>query len=73
MEVLDASVWCERCADRIVALDDEISAAEARRIARDVHAFERTRAMEPEAAADFIAEEMNRVDGSRFERRLVSR
>ena len=73
MEPLDPTVWCDRCAQRIVALDDQITDAEARRVARDMHAFERTRAMAPEAAADFIASEMGREDRSRFERRATTR
>ena len=73
METLEATVWYERCAQRIIALDDQISDAEARRLAKDMHAFERTRAMAPEAAADFIASEMGRDDRSRFERRAIAR
>ena len=73
MEPLEPTVWCERCAQRIVALDDQISELEARRVAKDMHAFERTRAMAPEAAADFIASEMGRDDRSRFERRTTTR
>ena len=73
MESLEPTVWCERCAQRIVSLDDDISEAEARRVARDMHSFERTRAMEPEAAADFIASEMGREDRARFERRTTVR
>jgi hypothetical protein len=73
MDGLDAEDWCERCAQRFISLDDQISDGEARRLARDVHAFERTRAMGPEAAADFIASEMGRADRVRFERRAAAR
>lgn len=73
MEAVDSTVWCERCAQRIAVLDGEISDAEARRLARDLHAFERTRAMAPETAADFIASEMGRDGRSRFERRSTPR
>ncbi len=73
MEGLDSTHWCERCALRIAVLDDQINDAEARRLARDLYAFERTRAMPPETAADFIASEMGREDRSHFERRSVPR
>ena len=73
MEVLETTRWCERCAARIMTIDDEIHDADARRLAREVHAFERTRAMSPEAAADFIASEMGRENRGRFERRIVAR
>ena len=51
-EAADFEAWCERCAQRIGELDDEITWAEARRLARDVYAFERTRAMGPVGAAE---------------------
>ena len=65
--------WCERCAQRIEALDRQLSPAEARRLARDVYAFERTQAMGPVDAAEFIAVEMTRPDRGPFERRAVAR
>ncbi len=73
MDALDPAAWCERCAMRIAALDEQIADADARKLARDVYGFERTRAMEPEAAADFIASEMGRSDRTRFERRSAAR
>ena len=71
--MIDPDEWRERCARRIMELDPQISADEAQTIAADVHAFERTRAMSPEEAADFIAEQMNRPDPPRFERRSKDR
>jgi hypothetical protein len=70
---IDPHEWRNRCARRILELDPQITAEEAETIAADVHAFERTRAMAPEAAADFIAEQMNRPDPPRFERRAKDR
>jgi hypothetical protein len=70
---IEPDEWRDRCARRIMELDPQITAEEARTIAADVHAFERTRAMSPEAAADFIAEQMNRPDPPRFERRSKDR
>lgn len=73
MEILDSDTWRARCAQRIAELDQEISRSEAERLAKDVHAFERTRAMSPEAAAEFISVEMARPDRAPFERRSQAR
>lgn len=54
-------------------LDPDLTRGEAERLARDVHAFERTRAMEPEAAAEFISIEMSRPERAPFERRSAPR
>ena len=72
-DTLDPTTWRTRCARRVAELDAEITRSEADRLARDVYAFERTRAMTPEAAAEFVAVEMNRPDRAPFERRSVSR
>jgi hypothetical protein len=72
-EAADFEAWCERCALRIGELDNQITLAEAKRLARDVYAFERTRAMGPVSAAEFVAVEMNRPDRGPFERRSVAR
>jgi hypothetical protein len=69
---LPTSLWIERCARRISELDREMAEAEARRIARDLHKFERTRAMEPEAAVDFVTLQMAEPL-PRFERRRSNR
>jgi hypothetical protein len=73
MEKIDSHEWRERCARRIAELDQDISRSEAERLAKDVYAFERTRAMSPEAAAEFVAVEMTRPDRAPFERRSVAR
>lgn len=65
--------WCDRCATRLTEIDRDISSEEALQIAQEVFAFERTRAMNPEAAADFVSFEMSRPDRGRFERRSVDR
>ncbi len=73
METLDPPDWRLRCALRIAELDQDISRIEAERLAQDVWAFERTRAMSPEAAAEFVAVEMTRPDRAPFERRSTAR
>lgn len=72
-EILAPNIWLERCARRISEVDAEIADAEARRIARDLQRFERTAAMPPEAAVDFVAMEMSKADQARFERRRADR
>ena len=64
--------WIERCALRIKQLDQSIADAEAIDLARDIAGFERTAAMAPEAAVDFVASELARP-APRFERRAASR
>jgi hypothetical protein len=73
MEALDPITWIGRCAQRIAELDRDLSRMEAERLAKDVYAFERTRAMPPEAAAEFISTEMARPDRAPFERRATPR
>ncbi|MBV9889767.1 MAG: hypothetical protein JO090_02630 [Rhizobacter sp.] len=73
MDTLDPAIWRSRCALRIAELDQDISRMEAERLAKDIHAFERTRAMTPEAAAEFVSVEMARPDRAPFERRAQSR
>ena len=73
MEALDPSAWRSRCAQRMAQLDPDLTRGEAERLAKDVHAFERTRAMEPEAAAEFVSIEMSRPERAPFERRSAPR
>ncbi len=73
LDTLDAADWRNRCAQRIAELDSDLSRIEAERLAKDVYAFERTRAMAPEAAAEFVAVEMSRPDRAPFERRATAR
>ena len=73
MEVLPRNVWLERCAHRIAEVDRDIAADEARRIARDMQSFERTRAMAPEDAVDFVQTQLARPERCRFERRTTQR
>lgn len=65
--------WRNRCARRLAEHDEALTAAEAMAVAEDVYAFERTRAMSPEAAADLVASEMRRPDRGRIERRMAPR
>jgi hypothetical protein len=70
---LSATEWRDRCARRIREIDDHITESEAETVAQDVYDFERTRAMQPEAAADFVAEQMRQAEPPRFERRSKER
>ena len=72
-QTLSAAEWRERCARRIRELDRQISESEAQTVAQDVYDFERTRAMLPEEAADFVAEQMSQAEPPRFERRSKKR
>ena len=73
MEALDTTTWRSRCARRIAELDPDLTRSEAERLASDLHAFERTAAMSPEDAAEFVSIEMSRPDRAPFERRSVPR
>jgi hypothetical protein len=72
MQALPPEVWLDRCAHRIAEVDDDIDASEARRIARDLLAFERTAVMAPEEAVDFVAAQLA-SEHTRFERRTAPR
>ena len=72
-DTLAPNVWLERCARRISEVEQDIAETEARRIARDLQRFERTAAMPPEAAVDFVAMEMSKPDRAPFERRRADR
>ena len=73
MEALDPTAWRSRCAQRMAELDPDLTRSELERLAQDVYAFERTRAMEPEAAAEFVSIELSRPERAPFERRSVPR
>jgi hypothetical protein len=70
---LSSAEWRERCARRIRELDGQMSESEAETVAQDVYDFERTRAMQPEEAADFVAQQMSQLEPPRFERRSKER
>lgn len=72
MDILPSSEWIERCARRIVQVDRHIADDEAKGLARELRHFERTAAMPPEAAVDFVATELERT-APRFERRAAPR
>ena len=72
-ETLPPNIWLERCARRIAEVEQDIAENEARRIARDLQRFERTAAMPPEAAVDFVAMEMAKPNRAPFERRRADR
>ena len=72
-QTIPASEWRQRCARRIRQIDPEITESEADTVAQDVYDFERTRAMPPEEAADFLAQQMSQAEPPRFERRSKDR
>jgi hypothetical protein len=72
MNTLTTAEWIERCAVRIVELDQQIASDEAQGLARELRSFERTAAMVPEAAVDFVATELAQP-APRFERRAEPR
>ncbi len=72
MNTLPPNDWIERCAQRIVQVDQNIADDEAKKLARELSHFERTAAMAPEEAVDFVASELGRRD-LRFERRAAPR
>jgi hypothetical protein len=72
MNTVPLSEWIERCAERIVQLDRQIASNEAHGLARELHLFERTAAMVPEAAVDFVLAELAQP-APRFERRAEPR
>ena len=72
MDILPSSEWIERCARRIVQVDQQIADDEAKGLAREFRSFERTAVMVPEAAVDFVATELSHP-APRFERRAEPR
>jgi len=64
-----ATEWVQRCATRLVALEAQLSLEDAAQVAASIREFERTGAMDPDAAADFVSAEMRRAQRTRFERR----
>jgi len=70
---IEPAEWRDRCARRIAEIEPELATVETRALAQELHAFERTRVMAPEVAADFVASEMGRAERARFERRGPAR
>ena len=64
-----ATEWVQNCATRLVALEPQLSLEDATQIAASIREFERTGAMDPGAAADFVSGEMQKAQRTRFERR----
>jgi hypothetical protein len=67
-----ATEWIERCVVLLLARDPHMTREEARVLAQDMLGFQRTAAMTPEAAVDFVAAEMLR-EQPRLERRFKPR
>ena len=69
---LSSLEWIRRCAARIAEIEKDVTRVEARSIALALHDFERTRALDPEMAVEFVAAELVRPRPV-FERRLSPR
>jgi hypothetical protein len=72
LSTLTPSEWIARCASHLARIDPQLSSDEAAGLASEFFQFQRTAAMEPEAAADFVASEIARGQ-PRFERRSAAR
>jgi len=72
LNTLSQSEWIARCASHLSKIDPQLSSDEAAALANEFLLFQRTAAMDPEAAADFVASEIARGQ-PRFERRSAAR
>jgi hypothetical protein len=72
METPTTEDWLAQCVRRLAEVDPQLAGDEAIALAQDLQKFERTAAMSPEAAVDFVVLEMARP-GGRFERRVKPR
>jgi hypothetical protein len=72
MNTLTPTEWMTRCASQLLLIDSQLSSDEAQGLAHEFFQFQRTAAMTPEAAADFVASEIARAQ-PRFERRSAAR
>jgi hypothetical protein len=69
---LPPSDWVTRCIQQIRLIDPDLTEEEAAEVAQQLLSFERTGAMPPEEAVDFVASELA-GPAPRFERRSPSR
>ena len=72
MATLTTEDWLAQCARHLAEVDPQLAGDEALQLAHDMQKFERTAAMSPAAAVDFVMLEMARP-GGRFERRFKPR
>jgi hypothetical protein len=72
LNTLTQAEWIARCADRLLQIDPQLSGDEVMGLAQEFFSFQRTAAMSPEAAADFVASELAKAE-PRFERRTTPR
>lgn len=64
--------WVARCIQQIRLVEPGLTEGEAADVARQLHRFERTGAMAPEDAVEFVISELA-GPAPRFERRSASR
>ena len=69
---LPPSVWLTRCIRQIRLVEPELNEKEAADVAQHLFSFERTVAMPPEKAVEFVVSELA-GPSPRFERRSVAR
>jgi hypothetical protein len=69
---LSPSDWVARCIQQLRIADQGLSAEDAANVAQQLLAFERTGAMQPENAVDFVVSELA-MPTPCFERRSPSR
>jgi hypothetical protein len=69
----DARAWIQRCRAKLVETDPKLTMDEAADVASAMWSFERTGAMEPEAAVDFVWRRMQLDPPGKFERRSAVR
>ena len=64
--------WVKRCIEQIRLVDPDLTEEEAANMAKQLFSFERTAAMRPEDAVEFVVSELA-SPAPRFERRSPSR
>ena len=69
---LPPSDWVTRCIRQIRLVEPDLNEEEAADVAQQLFSFERTVAMSPEQAVEFVASELAGLT-PRFERRSVAR
>ena len=67
------SPWLAQCEARIAQVEPSLSVTERQRLARAMLEFERTGAMSPEAAVDFVVSQMSKSERDLLERRSARR
>ena len=67
------NAWLALCEVRIAQVEPSLTLAERQHLARSMLEFERTGAMPPEAAVDFVVSQMSKSERDLLERRSARR